>query len=76
MFIYSNNNNRKHSNKAVSHSKHNISNKKSIKVKTSSKSLSSSPPSKKKRLVIKKGKSLRKTNTEFLRALGFKVRKG
>lgn len=64
MFIYNNNNNNHQKLKTDKHIDRKASIKKSVKVRTSSK-----------RKTNKRGKSLHKANTQFLKTLGFVVRK-
>lgn len=63
MFVYKNNSNQNH--KKTTHTPGKVSTKRSAKVKTTSS----------KRKSHKQGKSLHKKNAQFLKALGFLVRK-
>lgn len=65
MIIYNNNNNHHQKHKTVGHINQNGSAKRAARVKTSAT----------KRKINKKGKSLSKVNTRFLKALGLMVRK-
>lgn len=65
MFVYNNSNNNHQTHKKATHTDREVSKKRSAKVKLSSP----------KRRKHKQGKSLHKVNTQFLKSLGFIVRK-
>lgn len=65
MFVYSNNSNNHQNHKTIAQINQKVSTRRAVKVKASSK----------KRKSRKHGKSLSKVNTQFLKALGFMVRK-